>query len=250
MSATDAERLAPIDALILPAPAADPFQVRAPYVIVQILIAVAALLWLEMDGGNRLIADHLFAWEGGQWLLKDHFITSTLIHQGGKYLSLTMWLATFASWWYVRAQPGLQSWRRPLLYLWLATLIATVLVSALQSLTAIDCPWDMQGYGGPRPYFGLFDARPFGLRDSGCFPSGHASAGYCWVAMYFFFARVAPQWRRIGLMFGLALGLIFGVSQQLRGAHFASHDVATLLVCWLTALALHIALRPRKSARH
>ncbi|MBK6729099.1 MAG: phosphatase PAP2 family protein [Xanthomonadales bacterium] len=250
MSVTDAKRLASIDALILPAPAADRSRVRAPYVILQILIASAALLWLEMDGGNRLIADHLYAWQGGQWWLKDHFITRTLIHRGGKYLSLTLWFATFASWLYVRSRADLIAWRRPLLYLLLAPLIATFLVSTLKSLTAIDCPWDMQGYGGTRPYFGLFDARPFGLRDSGCFPSGHASAGYCWLALYFFFGSVAPRWRPIGLIIGLGLGLTFGIAQQLRGAHFASHDIVTLLVCWLTAMALHIVLRPRTSTGH
>lgn len=247
MNDADADSLVSLDALEHPMSIAGRDCIHPISVILQALAAVAAVLWLEMHGGNRLIADQLYAWEGGQWILKDHFVTSTLIHLGGKYLSIVMWFATFASWWYARGRPVLAAWRRPLLYLWLATLSATLLVSALQSLTAIDCPWDMQGYGGPRPYFGLFDPRPPGLRDSGCFPSGHASAGYAWTALYFFFARIAPAWRRVGLLVGLGLGLVFGVSQQLRGAHFASHDVATLLVCWLTAMTLHLVLRPRTS---
>ena len=247
MSVADVERLAQVDVVDHPAPLGVAPRIRPAHVILQVSTAIAVVLWLEIMGGNRLIADYLYAWEGSQWLLKDHFVTSTLIHLGGKYLSMVMWLATFASWWYARGRPALAAWRRPLFYLWLATLSATLLVSALQSLTAIDCPWDMQGYGGPRPYFGLFDARPPGLRDSGCFPSGHASAGYAWTALYFFLACVAPAWRRTGLLVGLGLGLVFGVSQQLRGAHFASHDVATLLVCWLTAMTLHLVLRPRTS---
>ena len=58
MSATDAERLAPMGAFIRSTPVAYPNLVRAPYVILQILIAGVALLWLEIYGGNRLIADH------------------------------------------------------------------------------------------------------------------------------------------------------------------------------------------------
>jgi len=38
---------------------------------------------------------------------------------------------------------------------------------------------------------------------------------------------------------------VFGVSQQLRGAHFASHDVWTLTICWIVALLLHRAMFAR-----
>ncbi len=34
---------------------------------------------------------------------------------------------------------------------------------------------------------------------------------------------------------GLLAGTVFGVAQQLRGAHFLSHDVASLIVCWAVA---------------
>ena len=36
-----------------------------------------------------------------------------------------------------------------------------------------------------------------------CFPAGHASAGYAWVALYFFFLAAAPRWRWLGLSTGL-----------------------------------------------
>ena len=34
---------------------------------------------------------------------------------------------------------------------------------------------------------------------------------------------------------GLAAGAVFGLAQQLRGAHFLSHDIASLAVCWAVA---------------
>jgi membrane-associated PAP2 superfamily phosphatase len=39
------------------------------------------------------------------------------------------------------------------------------------------------------------------------------------------------------------LGLLFGFSQQLRGAHFLSHDLWTLAICWGTALGLFLWFR-------
>jgi membrane-associated PAP2 superfamily phosphatase len=36
---------------------------------------------------------------------------------------------------------------------------------------------------------------------------------------------------------------VFGIGQQLRGAHFLSHDVATALICWLLSLGLYLVVR-------
>ena len=58
------------------------------------------------------------------------------------------------------------------------------------------------------------------------------------MALYFFFLRVAPRWRHAGLGIGLLAGTVFGLAQQLRGAHFLSHDVASMAVCWSVACAV------------
>jgi len=42
----------------------------------------------------------------------------------------------------------------------------------------------------------------------------------------------------LALPFGLLAGTVFGLAQQLRGAHFISHDVASLAVCWGVACAV------------
>jgi len=112
----------------------------------------------------------------------------------------------------------------------------------------MDCPWDLLRYGGGKVYYGLFTRRPPGMGSAGCFPAGHASAGYAWVALYFFFLHARPRLRWWGLATGLLAGLVFGIAQQLRGAHFLSHDVWALMVCWLVALALYRGmLVPRAS---
>jgi len=216
------------------------------HLMLPIVVATMALLWLELAGGNRLVADQIYAWEGGQWLLRDHRMTSAWIHHGGKQFSLALWLLALVLRLGIRNRSAFANWRRSLTYLLVSTLAATMLVSGLQMVTFMDCPWDMQGYGGLRPYVALFDVRPTGLKSAACFPAGHASAGYCWVALYFFFAEKAPRRRWHGLAFGLGLGAVFGISQQLRGAHFLSHDVTTLLVCWLTALGLHVLMCPQR----
>jgi membrane-associated PAP2 superfamily phosphatase len=193
---------------------------------------------LTMLGGDVWIASHLYAWEGGHWALKQSILTQNVIHQDGKQLSVLAWLAVAIATMIAFFRPGLRAWRWPLLRLGLSVLLATSIVAILKHVTHMDCPWDMQGFGGNAPYFGLFDPRPTD-RASGCFPAGHASAGYAWVALYFFFASVRPRWRWTGLGIGLGAGAVFGLSQQLRGAHFMSHDAWTLVICWTVALVMY-----------
>ncbi len=204
-----------------------------------LLAFILANLLLIVLGGDRWIADHVYAAEGGRWALQDSYVTTTLIHVTGKRLSTLAWLLTAGAALLSWRVPRLRPLRRPLVLLAVSVLLSTAVISSLKHFTHMDCPWDMQPYGGLRPYLDLFDARPAGMKASGCFPAGHASAGYAWVALYFFALSVAPRWRWRGLWCGLGVGLLFGLSQQLRGAHFMSHDVWTVTVCWLAAVLVH-----------
>ncbi len=204
---------------------------------------IAALLvsWALMSaGGDQWLADQLYRLEGHRWALQNAWVTTHLIHKGGKWLSafatLLALVACFHAWRHARWR----SWRWPLLYLVLAVGLGTGMVSLLKSLTHMDCPWDLTRYGGLREYVGLFAARPTDMPRGVCFPAGHASAGYAWVSLYFFALMVRPAWRWRGLAVGLLAGAVFGFAQQLRGAHFLSHDLWTLMTCWTVALGLYL----------
>lgn len=216
--------------------------------VLPLLAAIALSLLLMAMGGDEWIADRLYAWEGGRWALMHSFLTEHLVHVAGKRLSVLAWLAVAVAAGVTRLLPRYRAWSRPLLYLALAVLLSTGLVSALKSLIHMDCPWDLTRYGGARPFIGLFETRPTNYPKALCFPAGHASAGYAWIALYFFFAATRPAWRWNGLAIGLLAGLVFGISQQLRGAHFASHDLWTLTLCWVVAASLNRLLLARRSA--
>ena len=191
------------------------------------------------------IAHALYAWQGYRWILKHAFVTETLLHRLGHDLSVAAWVGVLLAWLTALRRDTLSTWRRPLGYLALSVLLSTALVAALKSGTGMDCPWDIDGLGGMRPHLGLLDPRPDTLPDAACFPAGHASSGYAWVALYFFFRMTRPALRRHGLSLGVAAGGIFGVAQQLRGAHFLSHDLWTAMLCWLVALGLYRVLARR-----
>ncbi|WP_239023902.1 phosphatase PAP2 family protein [Salinicola corii] len=196
------------------------------------LFFIALMLLFQLYDIDFYIADYLYHWEGGQWLLKDNAIAKSILHDDGRILSELMGagLIGFAVTAFMKKSLG--HWRRPLLYLITSVASSTVLVSLIKNSISMDCPWDLARYGGDLPFIGLFESRPAGMPDTACFPAGHASAGYGWVALYFLLAVMAPSWRYVGLAIGLSMGLVFGIDQQLRGAHFLSHDLSTLMICW------------------
>jgi len=197
-------------------------------------------IWMLMAGhGDQWFADQIYRWQGGQWAHQDNWWLQDILHKGGRRFSQCAGVVVLAALVMACCNPRWRHWRKPLLYLFLAAGLSTGLVSLLKHLTQMDCPWDLQRYGGLQPLIGLFEPRPAALGRAACFPSGHASAGYAWVALYFFALHLRPAWRWRALGAALAAGLIFGLVQQWRGAHFLSHDLATLAISWSVAVLLY-----------
>ena len=201
-----------------------------------------ALILLD---GDFWLADRLYALQGHAWALRFHPLTEPLIHVGGRVASLGAWLLVAVAYVLSCFDPRLARWRRALAYLAVATLLAAALVAGVKSVSGMDCPWDLARYGGRQPFVSLFEHRPATMPAAACFPAAHASAGYAWVTLYFFFLATRPRLRWAGLFLALAVGATFGFVQQLRGAHFLSHDLGTLLICWLVALVGYVAFLKR-----
>lgn len=207
-----------------------------------LVVLVILSFWLIGLHGDLWLADRLFALQGGEWSLRSHWLTETILHRNARMASAIVWFGTTLVWLATLLRSSWRLWRKPLGHLALTIPLSTGLVWVLKSTSDVACPWDLARYGGTLAYHGLLET---GANAAGrCFPAGHASAGYAWLALFFFLSAVRPQWRWIGLVIGLGLGLLFGINQQLRGAHFLSHDLFTATICWLVALGLYrIVLR-------
>ena len=144
---------------------------------------------------------------------------------------------SLAVWWPVGVLRQLDRWQR--LQLVVSILLGLALVVAIKRISSTSCPWDLAEFGGLARYVSHWR---FGLVDGGgahCFPAGHASAGFAFVGGYFVLRDRAPRAARIWLAAALAAGLVLGVSQQMRGAHFMSHTLWTAWLCWTVAWACH-----------
>lgn len=207
-----------------------------------------ALATIVLWGGVDLaMADWLYRLEGGRWALLHNYVTEFLLHDGAKKVNVVLGrvllLAALASLWVSPLRP----WRRPLWYLTVTLPVSVSLVGALKKLGRGLCPWDLSRYGGDQPAISYFVAAPGQTIGGHCFPAGHASGGYAFLALYFVCLQIRPQWAGRGLAVGIGLGLLLGVDQQLRGAHFLSHDLWTAAICWFTSLGFYLLFFRRQS---
>ncbi|HKE95060.1 MAG TPA: phosphatase PAP2 family protein [Povalibacter sp.] len=201
------------------------------------LLAATLLAFTNLDEfvARTLFFDtpHMRWVGGGNWWINE------VIHTGGRWAirgiivaTLGLWIATFRA-------DSLLKYRRPAAYFVISMVLTVGAVGLLKQFTNVDCPWDLQAFGGQFPYVHLFAHRPAGLRIARCFPAAHASSGYALMTLYFVGLAFGRRWARIGLIVGVVAGLLFGLAQQSRGAHFVSHDLWSAMFAWCIPLSVY-----------
>ena len=201
--------------------------------------ALALLLWDASDL-DLLIMQHVGSPNG--FPLRMNFWLENLLHIGGRNLAialyLTLWVLALA--WPARSHPVIGTRKQRSVWL-LGVLMCLTLVSGLKAVSTTSCPWDLQAFGGPATYVSHW---AFGMTDGGgghCFPGGHASSAFAFLALTpVWLAAADPAHRRLGrqLVWAIVItGILFGAAQTLRGAHEPSHTAWTAWLCWVGAWA-------------
>ncbi len=134
--------------------------------------------------------------------------------------------------------------RQSALFVFISMLLSTGLVALIKSYSLIHCPYELLVYGGEFAQVGVLDflsPAQMPVQEAGkCWPSGHASGGFSLLALYFSAMIYRQEYRIPALVFALAIGFIFTVSQTVRGAHFLSHGLWSLLMVWLVNELLYL----------
>jgi membrane-associated PAP2 superfamily phosphatase len=210
--------------------------VRWPSFAFAMLAPVFATTDLDLTIAKSLFFDVV----QGQWLGAHSWWIGAFLHTGGRWAirvivacACVLWIATYCN-------EGARALRRPAGYFIVASVLGIAIVGLLKTITNVDCPWDLTPFGGHFPVVSLFADRPDALRAGRCFPAAHASSGYALVALYFVFRERSRVLARIGLGVGVVCGVVFGLAQQARGAHFMSHDLWSAYLVWVIAASIYV----------
>ena len=175
--------------------------------------------------------------------LRDQAFWAVVMHSGLKYLSVTAWFALLVYWITFRRQSSRQPLRRAIGFTLWAAPMAALIVSSLRALSAHSCPWELSLFGGTADYFRFFDTVPLNPGSGRCVPSGHAASGFVWFTAWIALRGVDRTKAHFALTFSLVLGVLTGLTQLTRGAHFISHVLLTAWVCFAVAWVCDMAYK-------
>ena len=171
-------------------------------------------------------------------------LSHELPRMAGAALLLALLVGVFKPWGFLcRLAPG-ERWQ-----LWLSIAGGALAITVLKRLNHTSCPWDLVEFGGVARHVSHW---LWGVRDGGaghCFPAGHASTAFAYLAGWFVLRRSAPRAAGRWLLGALLAGMLLGLAQQMRGAHYMSHTLWTAWICWAWGLALETALQVHRHGR-
>ena len=203
-------------------------------VIVTLTILIAAIT-IEYAGYDLALARLWYDADTQSWPWHDNWLLEDVLHVTGVRLIGVVYVGVFIALIASFKIPSLRRWRRGFVMILIGGLLGSGIVSLIKSNTHIYMPRKIMPFGGFKPYVRLFDHVPSGLPTGHAFPAGHASGGYGLVCFFFLFRVYAPKYQWIGLLSGLTVGMVFGIAQQMRGEHFLSHDLISIIICWWSA---------------
>lgn len=212
------------------------------------VFGVICILILQLSGIDHLLAGYLYE-ATDHWNTRYQWILRNLLHLGGRYLVIS--IALFALFLSVLGQSARQKILQTLrlhqtvpnqgIYffcIFLSVLLCTLIISAIKTINPITCPYKLVEFGGSLHSYTLLSFFDTSVQVGKCFPSGHASGGFSLMSLYFAATLTGQKVSPKLLIPGLALGILFGITQQIRGAHFVSHDIASFLICWTICLSI------------
>lgn len=215
-----------------------------------ILLAGTFALFEFTDLDLRL-QDHFYNFTAHRWFFdKQDTWPRILFYTGPKWVMgvtggvLIVWLLLPVRW----RPKALRNFRLPWpnLRLWFVLLCLAIVpatIGIMKKRSDLYCPWSIDRYGGDRPHLHFFQPLPANYPpDCGkCFPAGHASGGFALLGLYYL--SNTRRGKLIGLSIGMIAGWTLGLYQMLKGAHFLSHTVVTMLIAALIAQALAWLMR-------
>ncbi len=221
------------------------------YLLFPGLVFLACATVAEVTEFDLLVSRNFYDADLSLWTYGDTAWANTWLHKGGRDLIFLVGVSAITTLVLSYLRGNCRRWRRPALYLVASIALGTGVVAGLKQITEVDCPWNLEDFGGNRPYVHIFENRPEGLPPGRCFPGGHSSGAFSLFGVFFILQdRNSPK-AKLALLGTLGLGALFAFGQWVRGAHFVSHDLWSAFICWIVALGLYLGpfrgrLWPRK----
>ena len=216
-----------------------------------IVILAGVIAVFETTNLDLALQDRCFDFATGRWCVDANDpLWRALCYTGPKAVIIGLGVALLAlAFGPARWRTLLRVARRDVVVALLTLASVPALVGLGKTATNVFCPSEIRRYGGDVRYVKLgerFPPEDTPARRGRGFPAGHASGGFALVGLMWL--RRTCAWRRRMLLLALGAGWGMGGYQMLRGAHFLSHTLTTMLLAWIVVLAWRRVLAPARGA--
>lgn len=203
------------------------------------MVLFATLAW-DASGGDLPFMQWIGSPAG--FSLQHRWWLEQVLHEGwrqlfmGLYLLMGVW-ALWPSRWDLPPLAPMALPRRERVTLFLLVALSLLAVNLVKNNSLTSCPWDLAQFGGKARYVSHWNLWQGDGGSGRCFPGGHASSALAFLGLCLPWLAPPPNTHRAAaaglrwLSFLLLAGLTAGAVQTLRGAHFPSHTLWTLLIC-------------------
>ena len=212
-----------------------------------ILLFSASLILIinQYSDVDQVLADVYFDAQRNAFPWRDSWFATGLMHGWVKYAIITFGLLILG----VTLIDAVRPLKKitPLLRIQLRVVALTMIsvplvVALLKQGSNVQCPWSLERYGCSEPLLRLLDWVPPHWDAGRCFPAGQASTGSWLAALAVFWLPNEPRRAFHIFVGGMVVGLALGWVQQMRGAHFLTHTLATLWVSSALLLAVLVVV--------
>ena len=220
-----------------------------PYLAALLLIILAE----QFTDVDYWVQDWIF--KSGSWPVTKtiHNKLSPVFYTGIKIaigifagISLILFIISF-----IRSGLKLKPYRNGLAIVFLSVIFVPLTVGGFKNWTNVYCPVDTIRYGGNMPNIKLLESYPedFKPENKGvCYPAGHATGGFALMSLLFLFKNKRNKF--MGLIAGIFLGWVMGGYQMLRGEHFLSHTLTSMVAAYIIILLINFAVNECASRMH
>jgi membrane-associated PAP2 superfamily phosphatase len=204
---------------------------------------LGVVLW-DITPADLVIA-HWYGTAQG-FALQDNYWLSHILHTRARQTGVLLGLVcVVAIWWPVGPlAPLSRCTRRERVWLACMVWVCAAGIATLKASSHTSCPSDLQEFGGVARYVWHFAMGGDG-GPGRCFPSGHASTFFSFLPVFWVLRRYNARraWQVLAAI--CVLGLALAWVQVLRGAHYPSHVLWTMWLCWAAGALASQWLAPR-----
>ena len=179
---------------------------------------------------DLFFSDLFFNTNQNQFILQgENKSLGIMLHDYPKYLfmlfAISIWLSIVTSGLFKKNFYQNYFSIRDLLFISIASILIPAAIWWSRELSAMHCPRELVIYGGESLYLRILDSIPVNWENGQCSPSAHASS-FIWVLSLLIVKKMKKQtW-----MFAYLMIFILSSVQIMRGAHFVSHIIYSIII--------------------